>query len=90
MAVERFDKREREYLAWVETHQSGFVINSLRSLNPASFVLHHASCWSISTDKWTNYTTNDYIKVCADTRSEIDSWARTNGGHPSPCGLCHP
>ena len=90
MAVERFENREREYLAWVARHPSGFVLNSVRSLKPESFILHHASCWSISTDKHTNYTTNEYIKVCADIRSEIDSWARANGGLPSPCGLCKP
>jgi hypothetical protein len=33
----------------------------------------------------------DFIKACAETRDELDQWARQiAGGDLHPCGLCRP
>ncbi len=37
------------------------------------------------------WTTGDFIKACAETRDELEQWARQiAGGELHPCGLCRP
>jgi hypothetical protein len=87
-----FEDDDAGYLAWVDGNQHGFVVNTYRKPDPRYLILHRASCGSIRGkpargDRWTG----DYIKVCAETRAELDQWSRQNvGGKLHPCGLCRP
>ena len=81
------------YLAWVEHHPEGFVVNADRKPRAEELVLHKASCFSIRNPMkpkgaWTH---RDYIKVCAEVPAELERWARDEtGGTLRPCGQCHP
>ena len=81
------------YLAWVESYQHGYVVNTTRRPDPRYLILHRASCGTIRGkpargDRW---TTGGFIKACAETRTDLDQWARQNvGGELHPCGLCRP
>ncbi len=87
-----FEDDDTGYLAWVESHQHGFVIHSSRKPDPHYLRLHRASCHTISGkpargERWTA----DYIMVCLEPRSDLDQWARLSaGGELHPCGLCRP
>jgi hypothetical protein len=81
------------YLAWVDGHQHGFVVNTTRTPDPRYLILHQASCGTIGGKPTVrrNWTTGDYLKVCAETRGEFEQWARqVAGGELHPCGLCKP
>lgn len=91
MTVTVFDggenKGEGEYQEWLRDHSSGYVINILRSLNPKNAKLHRPDCDKIS-DSMTPYVTREYVKVCGDTRAEVDKWAiDTVGTKIDPCRL---
>jgi hypothetical protein len=62
------------YLAWVEGHQHGFVVNSYRKPDPRYLTLHRASCGTIGGKPTVrkNWTTGVYMKVCAETRAELE------------------
>jgi hypothetical protein len=80
------------YLAWVEAHPNGFVVNAYREPTPAYLKLHRATCGTISRRPARGYYwTGDYAKFCAEDRAELDEWAwQAVGGELSPCGLCRP
>jgi hypothetical protein len=88
-----FEDDDTGYLAWVETHPHGFVVNTYRKPDLRYLMLHRATCGTITGkpargDRW---TTGLFLKACAETRSTLDSWARQiAGGELHPCGLCHP
>jgi hypothetical protein len=91
VTVVKFRDGEDGYLRWVERYPDGFVINCSRTPSPSYLMLHRASCRSISTPQRTNYTTSQYIKVCALDRRELELWAtRDIGGPVTPCGRCGP
>jgi hypothetical protein len=81
------------YLAWVDGHQHGFVVNTYRKPDPRYLILHQASCGTIHGkpacgERW---TTGYFIKACAENRAALDQWARQNvGGELHPCALCRP
>jgi hypothetical protein len=81
------------YLAWVERHPHGFVVNTYRRPDPRYLLLHRATCGTIRGkpargDRW---TTGDFSKACSETRADLDHWARqTVGGPLTPCKLCRP
>ena len=70
-----FEDDEEAYRQWVETHPSGFVVNSYRNPTADYLVLHRATCKSISSEKISNYTTTGYIKTCSDDLRELRQWA---------------
>jgi hypothetical protein len=88
-----FEDDDTGYLAWVESHQHGFVVNTYRKPDPRYLILHRATCGTITGkpargDRW---TTGDFLKACSETGAALDHWARqTAGGELHPCGLCHP
>jgi hypothetical protein len=88
-----FEDDAAGYLAWVESHQHGLVVNTTRKPDPRYLMLHRASCGTIRGkpargDRW---TTGQFIKACSETRAALDHWARqTVGGELTPCRLCHP
>jgi Family of unknown function (DUF6308) len=85
-----FRDDEAGYLAWLEAHPHGFVLNAARSPRPDYLILHRASCRTISGqptrgDVWTG----PYIKVCADGEAAIERWtAATVGAAPRRCLVC--
>ena len=69
-----FEDDDAGYLTWIDGHQHGFVVNTFREPDPRYLILHRASCGTISGkpahgDSW---TTGELIKVCAETRAELD------------------
>lgn len=81
------------YEAWLRGHPETFVLNCERNPRATYLVLHRASCHTISGDpsSGATWTAGAYIKVCADTAAELESWAeRTAGGLPQRCGTCAP
>jgi hypothetical protein len=81
------------YLAWLVSHQHGFVVSTFRKPNPRYLMLHRATCGTITGkpargDRW---TTGDFIKACAETRAALDEWAgQIAGSELTPCQLCRP
>ncbi|WP_205876832.1 hypothetical protein [Mycobacterium camsae] len=80
------------YLAWLDTHPDGYVINIARSHSATAARVHHAGCWTIRGEKpggsaWTG----PYVKVCAQHIAELEQWASDQVGQPIPsCGTCQP
>jgi Swt1-like HEPN len=85
--VAEFRDRDREYLAWVAAHGSGYVINIGRS-GHGSAMLHRASCGTITSRA---PFTDSYIKVCSQSPGPLDAWAlQRNGAMAQRCGICRP
>ncbi len=86
-----FINDDNGYKSWLESHQSGFVLNCWKEPSPKYLMLHRAICGTINTDKRTNWTTNLYKKICSESRNAIEGWCQKHvGGKPSNCGLCKP
>lgn len=83
-----FIEEDEAYLHWVDDNRAGFVINTRRRPSPEYVVLHRATCPQISTASRSNWTTNEYIKICSTEMGQLHAWARQLGGTPSPCGFC--
>lgn len=82
---------EAEYLAWLRAHPRGYVVNTYRTPSASYLKLHRATCWTIDGTREANYTSGDYSKVCAETVTELEDWARrTLGGSLDACSRCDP
>jgi len=91
MSMRRFEDDDTGYLAWVQGHPDGFVVNCERRPSPAYLVLHRAECAHITRATQPGRWTADYIKVCAPKLAELEGWARTEvGGQLQPCHWCVP
>lgn len=89
--MENFKDDDAGYLRWVEDHSDGYVVNCYRTPSPSYLKLHRATCRWIQTEKWTNYTTKTYMKVCSSDKAELDTWARHDiDGELDPCKHCNP
>jgi hypothetical protein len=85
--VVEFRDRDRDYLAWVAAHGSGYVINIGRS-GRGNATLHRASCGTITSRA---PFTVSYIKVCSQSLGPLDAWAlQRNGAIAQRCGICRP
>jgi hypothetical protein len=60
-----FEDDDVRYLAWVDGHQRGFVVNTTRKPNPRYLSLHRASCGTIrgKPARGELWTTGEFIKV---------------------------
>jgi hypothetical protein len=86
---EVFKDRDADYLEWCRDHPSGFVVNTTRSSSPSYMKLHRASCWTvIRLFGRGRQLTGPYIKVCAMSRQDLESWATRHQGVLDPCPLC--
>jgi hypothetical protein len=85
-----FANDERGYLAWLDAHPHGYVLNCDRKPKASYLKLHLASCGRINgTPPRGSTWTNPYIKVCAADRAAIEGWAlRLTSAPVSPCGWC--
>ena len=88
-----FVDADADYVRWLETHPGSYVLNTYRKPHPDYLILHRAACKHISrtAEPPVRWTTGGFIKVCADTTSEIEGWCRDHAGRsPQPCGHCRP
>ena len=74
MRAHEFRDDDAGYLAWLETHPDGYVINIARSHNTAQARVHHAGCRTISGQNprggpWTG----PYVKVCAEHLAGLEA-----------------
>lgn len=91
MSATEFCDDDTNYLAWRAAHPDGYVINILRSHNPAAARLHYAKCSTIGQIARRLALTGQYVKVCADELAELEQWANVYVGAPiRPCGTCRP
>jgi hypothetical protein len=86
--METYIDDDRGYLAWVEAHPSGYVLNTHRSPQPHYLRLHSAACTSITGTpangaRWTA----TYVKRCG-SRVELTAFASTVGGEVWECPKC--
>jgi hypothetical protein len=88
-----FEDDDAGYLGWIDRHPHGFVVNSYLKPDPRYLMLHRASCGTIrgKPARGERWTTGELIKACAETRVELEQWARQSaGGGLHPCGVCRP
>ena len=87
---------DARYLAWLNTHPDGYVINIARSLNTANARVHRASCRTINPQRGIQQPravawTGPYVKVCADQLADLRQWETDQASKAIlPCGTCHP
>src|SRR5262249_32277328 len=89
LLMETFENDDAAYKKWLYANLSGYVVNALRGGNPGEPILHRATCDTITPtpDKaWTG----EYIKLCSERRSELETWARSHGRRLIPCCFCDP
>jgi hypothetical protein len=90
--ITQFSQDDDGYERWINAHTSSYVLNCANPPSPDYIVLHYSTCRTITGQptrgaSWTSI----YQKVCADSISEVDSWAkRAAGATPSRCRICHP
>jgi hypothetical protein len=91
MSAREFRDDDEGYLAWLAAHPDGYVINIARSHNTKESRVHHAGCWTISSQNArAGACTGPYVKVCAEHLAELVQWAIDQVGEPiPPCGTCH-
>src|SRR3954469_15286129 len=92
MSVQEFRDDDAGYLAWLDTHPNGFVLNIGRSHHATAARVHHASCRTISgANPRGGLWTGPYVKVCAEHLAELEQWAIDQVGEPiRRCGSCQP
>lgn len=86
--VETYIDDDRGYLAWLDAHPNGYVLNTHRNPQPSYLRLHRADCVSISGQpangaRWTA----TYVKRCG-SRAELSAFAATVGGEVWECPTC--
>lgn len=92
-----FDNDDEGYLAWLDAHPEGFVLNTRRSKAPDSLVLHRAGCSTLKNRAKSGKAgglTERNIKVCAMDVDCLKRWAkqqgRDSGALSQGCSLCKP
>jgi hypothetical protein len=87
----KFVNDDEGYVRWLEANPHGFVVNSHRRPVGSYLMLHRATCKHIQPPAQTNFTTNDYIKTCANDQTSLTEWAaREVGGSLKACKACKP
>lgn len=90
--VRVFVDDDEGYRFWVESHPTGFVLNSFRTPRPNYVMLHRTKCgWIQRPIMRGDRLTDTYIKICSRDRSALEDWSRRQAGTTAqPCGLCKP
>ena len=91
MSAVRFFDDDSGYVIWRSTHEEGLVLNCAPVPQHNYLMLHKASCRTLRAlradySSWTHH----YVKVCANSREEIDRWIADNvpGGVARRCQAC--
>jgi hypothetical protein len=90
--VVEFRDDDEGYRAWLAEHPGGFVLNCHRKPTANHLVIHRATCRSLSgAQVQGRHSTDEYIKVCAETVRNIDRWTNACVGSPGrTCDHCEP
>jgi hypothetical protein len=84
-----FINKDTEYLAWIATNRNGFVVNCHRIPQPNFLILHRSNCTHVNPPKHKHWTSVGFIKACAATVNELETWAKEGtGGQLKPCPSC--
>lgn len=90
MGVHEFCNDDDGYVAWLNKHPGGYVMNIHKSESLADAHLHDATCSALvaQIDRGVSLT-DPYKKICGDTLVEIEQWStdRLSGPVP-PCKHC--
>ena len=83
---------DRGHLTWVAQHPGGFALNTARKPTPEYLILHRAAYSTITgSPARGQFWTKDFIKHCAEHRTELRGFARVEcGGEAQDCGVCQP
>lgn len=88
--MRRFVNDDAGYIAWLDAHPDGFVLNTYAHVTSTYLIVHRAACRTINRPlapgkSWTY----PYGKTCSDDRQEIEAWALRETGKPvKPCAHC--
>ncbi len=90
---QKFVDDESGYLAWVDAHSDGFIVNiDEPQTTPQYPMVHtalHKSLSSAKRAKRANYTTGRYFKVCSDRLEDLEAWSQKKYGRAlTRCRLC--
>ncbi len=90
-----FDGDDAGYLAWLDAHREGYVLNTRRpGGDPKYIVLHQKTCPHISrrSQRPGAWTEGAYLKVCATSLVALESAARRfgrpDGSFSKRCSFC--
>ena len=75
-----FINEDEAYLHWISVNPTGFVVNAKRRPDSSYLKLHYASCGYVSSAARTNWTTNQYIKICSSQVEELAAWVNREVG----------
>lgn len=77
-----FRANDAGYLAWIDEHADGWVINARATLDRSYLKMHRTSCLHISNPEVDpgGWTERDYIKVCGADAASLKRWAATRLG----------
>jgi hypothetical protein len=90
--MQRFVDDDAGYVAWLEAHPRGYVLNTFSHMSSSYLVLHRATCGTVNRPlakgrEWTH----QYGKACSDDHAELAEWAlRETGKSVHGCGTCGP
>lgn len=96
MKVTVFDNDEGEYQGWLKNNPEGYVLTTVRDIDPGYMSLHRASCRMISqymkTMATDAFTGRRYIKICSRSPNALAAWIRVNSGDgfTKLCSVCAP
>lgn len=92
MTVRRFERDDEGYVAWLDGHPDGWVLNTYMHVTSDYLVLHRARCRTVNRPLGPDRSwTYAYGKSCSDSRAELEEWAMQQGGRPArPCAICLP
>jgi hypothetical protein len=94
-----FDNNDNNYIAWLESNPTGFVINTTRAKSTEYRVLHTATCRYVKSlqgnSKPGGFTERGYIKICSQDVRSLREWSKNNNGEESgsfsrECSTCKP
>lgn len=93
-----FDNDDNAYQDWIQQHQKGYVANTKRSPGSSYYLIHRASCRTISsyddTHRAGGYTERDYVKIASINLKDLEQWGIQNRNlgntRPMRCQICSP
>ncbi|MCK8123868.1 hypothetical protein MTF66_02580 [Pseudoalteromonas sp. 2CM39R] len=89
--MKEFVQDEQAYLQWATKYKdTGFILNVDEPQNVDDYPkLHLARYKCVTSPKKTNYTNNEYFKVCSESRAELEAWSKSKYGKElTLCGVC--
>jgi hypothetical protein len=83
-----FRDDDEGFFDWLDDHPGGFFLNCERNPTARYLVLHRPDCPHFKGDRTHLNWTKDYIKLAADTRSDLEDWATDGFGDSAEISLC--